>query len=86
MRVVRLSRENIVRLASIFTQFFTCGAHVEDTNLTKVRAGFQGSHYRFTVVRHHLQPTPVHDVHLLAHLACEWKDIQLGLDEMVPRR
>lgn len=65
--------EIIVRLASIFTQLFTCGAHVEYTYFPEIRAGFERGHYGFTIVGHHLQPAPVHDVHLLAHLPCKRK-------------
>lgn len=57
-------------MAIIFTERFTCRTHVEDTDLAEVRARLQGCHHRLAVVGHHLQPAPIHYVHLLADLPC----------------
>lgn len=54
-------------LAAIFTECFTCRAHIENTDLAEIGARFQGRHHSFAIVRNNLKSSSVHYVHLLAH-------------------
>lgn len=56
----------------IFTALFTCSPHIENADLPEVGARLKGSEDCLPVVGHHLQSAPVHYVHLLSYLTCEY--------------
>ena len=54
-------------LAVIFTKSFTCCSHIQYTNFAKIWAGFQWSHYSFSIICNYLQSSSIYYVHFFAH-------------------